>query len=305
MCSSNAEPATRFANDPILYLGSSHVLLLPYPLAPLLSSRECFRMPEPIHPISLIDLHEESLREVLYPNLERTFYWSDDWDADFYIALARAGFISISFRDAEHGTLLLPELQRRYAVLDWENLHVSSRISSGRLEEEGIELCVLSNHERVLDRVLGYHDRGSTWLTKPYCELLGRLPKGDQIDFALHGVELWSRKRNRLVAGEIGYTMGATYTSLSGFCTRPDPRWRGFGTLQMVLLAERLKERGFAFWNMGHPEQAYKRALGAKLVERKIFLKRWLDARDVQPDRPLDQGNESPASSGTTLYPKR
>ncbi len=266
-------------------------------------------MPDLIHPISPIDLQEKSLREVLYPNLEQSIYWSDDWDADFYIALARAGFISISFRDSEHGTLLLPELQRRYAVLDWENLHVSSRIRklmrSGQLEEEGIELCVLSNHERVLERVLGYHGRESTWLTEPYCELLGRLPTGDQTDFALHGVELWSRKRNRLVAGEIGYTMGATYTSLSGFCTRPDPRWRGFGTLQMVLLAERLKGCGFAFWNMGHPEQAYKRALGAKLVERKIFLNRWLLARDAQPDRPLDQRNESPASSGTSLYPKR
>jgi Leu/Phe-tRNA-protein transferase len=270
-------------------------------------------MPELIHPISPADLQEDSLREALYPNLERTFYWSNDWDPDFYIALARAGFISISYRDPEHnpehGTVLLPELQRRYAVLDWQNLHISSRIrkltSSGRLEEEGIELRVLGNHERVLNRVLDYHGRGSTWLTEPYCELLGRLPTGDQVDFALHGIELWSRKRDLLVAGEFGYTMGTTYTSLSGFCTRRDPRWRGFGTLQMVLLAERLKERGFAFWNMGHPEQAYKRALGAKLVERKTFLKRWLDARDARPDRPLDQSNDSPASSGTNLYPKR
>ena len=50
---------------------------------------------------------------------------------------------------------------------------------------------------------------------------------------------------------------------------------------------KRLEERGFAFWNMGHPKQAYKRALGARLVERSVFLKRWLGARDSRPDRSL------------------
>ena len=248
-------------------------------------------MPEVIHPISPADLREDFLREELYPNLEQTFYWSDNWDPEFYIDLARAGFISISHRNPDYGILLIPELQARYAVLDWENLHVSRRIRklmrSGRLAEEGIELCLVHDHERVLERVLDYHGRESTWLSQPYRELLGRLSTGDRADFALHGVELWSRKRDLLVAGEFGYTMGRTYTSLSGFCMRPDPEWRGFGTLQMVLLAQRLEERGFAFWNMGHPKQAYKRALGARLLERPIFLKRWWGARDSRPDRSL------------------
>jgi Leu/Phe-tRNA-protein transferase len=262
-----------------------------------------------ILPILPADLQEDCLREKFYPNLGRTFYWSDDWDPDFYVALARAGFISISHQNPEHGALLIPELQTRYAVLDWENLHISGQIQklmrSGWFEEERIELRVVSDHERVLDRVLDYHGRGSTWLTEPYRELLGRLPTGEHGDFSLHGVELWSRKRGLLVAGEFGYTMGRTYTSLSGFCTRSDPEWSGSGTLQMVLLAERLKEHGFAFWNMGHPKQAYKRALGARLAERGNFLKRWLEARDARPDRSLVYGNESPASSGTSLYSKR
>ena len=248
-------------------------------------------MPGKIHPILPADLQEDVLREKFYPNLGRTLYWSDYWDPDFYIALARAGFISISHETPEHGILLIPELQARYAVLDWENLHISGRIRklmrSGRFEEERIELRVVTDPERVLDRVLAYHGRGTTWLTEPYRELLGRLPTGERDDFALHGVELWSRQRNLLVAGELGYTLGRTYTSLSGFCKRPDPEWRGFGTLQMVLLADRLQQRGFALWNMGHPQQAYKRALGAQFIERGSFLKRWLGARDARPDRSL------------------
>lgn len=257
----------------------------------MLSQRESTRKPEMIYPIMPADLQEEFLREAFYPNLERTLYWSKDWSPDFYIALARAGFISISHQNPEYGTLLLPELQIRYAILDWENLHISGHIRklmrSARFAEEGIELRIIRSHERVLARVLDYHGGESTWLTKPYRELLERLPTGEGSNFTLHGVELWSRKQNLLVAGEIGYTLGRTYTSLSGFCTRPDPQWRGFGTLQMVLLAERLRDRGFAFWNMGHPEQIYKRALGARLVERDHFLKRWLGARDALPARSL------------------
>ena len=244
-----------------------------------------------IHPILPGDLDEETLRERFYPNLKRTFYWSDDWDPDFYVALARAGFISISHRDPEHGALLLPELQLRYAVLDWENLHVSRRVQklmrSTWFEDQGIELRVVRDHACVLDRVLDYHGRRTTWLTRPYRDLLAELPTAADAGFALQGVELWSNEQELLVAGEFGYTLGSTYTSLSGFCTRPDPQWRDCGTLQMVLLATRLKERGFAFWNMGHPSQAYKRALGARLFERGTFLKRWQGARDAPPDRAL------------------
>ena len=261
-------------------------------------------MPEMIHPILPGDLEEAFLRERFYPNLGRTFYWSDNWDPDFYIALARAGFISISHEDAEHGILLLPELQLRYAVLDWQNLHISRRLSklmrSAWYDEQGIELRIVGEHERVLDRVLGYHGHHTSWLTEPYRVLLTRLQKRNHADFLLHGVELWSSARNLLVAGEFGYTLGKTYTSLSGFCTRADPKWRGFGTLQMVLLAEHLRESGIAFWNMGHPSQAYKRALGARLLERGDFLNRWLEARDALPARPLRQGNESLALSGTS-----
>jgi len=248
-------------------------------------------MPTMIYPIQPGDLEEEFLREQFYPNLQRTFYWSDNWSPDFYVALARAGFISISRQDPKHGALLLPELQLRYAVLDWENLHVSRRLQklmrSDQFKDQGIELRIVHDHERVLDRVLDYHGRRTTWLTRPYRDLLAQLSSADSAGFALQGVELWSNDQDLLVAGEFGYTLGRTYTSLSGFCTRPDPHWRGFGTLQMVLLANRLKDRGFAFWNMGHPSQAYKRALGARLLKRGTFLKRWMEARHALPDRAL------------------
>ena len=96
-----------------------------------------------------------------------------------------------------------------------------------------------------------------------------------------------------LVAGELGYTTGSVYTSLSGFCTRSDREWRHFGNLQLLLLAKALETRGYAFWNLGHPGMAYKRALGAQTLPRRKFLARWLEAIDAHTHPPAGGGRPS------------
>lgn len=234
-------------------------------------------------------LDEEVLRAHLYPRAETTLYWSDSWDPEFYVSLARAGFICIAAHHPELGSVLIAELQRSYAVLDWENLHCSRHLrrlmASRRLEEEDIELRVAETSDRVLERLAGYHGEES-WLHGSYQALVRELSRSGDNHFAVHGVELWSRRRDELVAGELGYSIGGTYTSLSGFCSREDPRWRHFGTLQQVLLARGLEERGYAFWNMGHVSMRYKRELGARVVPRAAFLERWCAARDASPTLP-------------------
>ena len=113
-----------------------------------------------IHPISPAELQEDFLRAYVYPNRGRTFYWSTSWEPDFYVALARAGFISIAYDHPVHGPLLLPELQKSYAVLDWPRLHVSRQTAKARalprLEALEIELRVgaaLRARGRSVDRV--------------------------------------------------------------------------------------------------------------------------------------------------------
>ncbi len=56
---------------------------------------------------------------------EREFYWTSDWSPELYVELARAGFMSVAFDFGAGLELLIPQLQRSYAVLDWENLHFS------------------------------------------------------------------------------------------------------------------------------------------------------------------------------------
>ncbi|MBW2291018.1 MAG: hypothetical protein JRG94_01765, partial [Deltaproteobacteria bacterium] len=186
--------------------------------------------------------------------------------------------------------------QQSYAVLDWENLHCSRNLrklmASGLLEEEGVELRVATASDRLLDRLADYHGEDS-WISPPYRSLVRELGESETESFTIHGVELWSARRDELIAGELGYTIGATYTSLSGFCIREDRRWRHFGTLQQILLARTLQEKGYAFWekgyafwNMGHISMPYKIALGARIVPREAFLERWCAARDTNSAGP-------------------
>ena len=239
-------------------------------------------------------LEDEALLAALYPRLAHTDYWSDSWDPAFYVALARAGFISISVSHPEAGHVLLPQLQSSYSILDWENLHRSRNLrrlmASGRLEEEAVELRVGSAIGRVLDRLVDYHG-GDKWISRAYQSLVRELARDGSNHFAVHGIELWSKRSDQLVAGELGYSIGKTYTSLSGFCMREDRRWKHFGTLQQVLLARALQARGYAFWNLGHVGMQYKQDLGARIVARLVFLERWCAARDATPAEPLREGD--------------
>lgn len=212
-------------------------------------------------------------------------YWSEDWTPAFYIALAHAGLITIAAPHPELGAMMLPQMQREYAVLDWRRFRrprsLERALRSGRFGDEGLELRVGCRLGAVLERLEAYHP--NSWLVPEYQALLHRLPQGEGPRFALRTVELWSRRRDEVVAGELGYTLGRSYTSLSGFCVRDDRRLRGCGTLQIDLLARLLRRCGYAFWNLGHPYMLYKTALGARIVPRARFLQRWVRARDRAP----------------------
>ncbi|MFM1559744.1 MAG: FtsX-like permease family protein, partial [Roseibacillus sp.] len=108
---------------------------------------------------------------------------SVEWDPDFYVALAQAGFISISMRDPEYGVVLVPELQEAYAVLDWPNIHVSQSVQrlreSDRLSREEIELRVVGGGALVLEHLLAHH-KPETWLSEPYCDRIANVLRLDQ-----------------------------------------------------------------------------------------------------------------------------
>jgi len=224
-----------------------------------------------IHHLPFEDIQDPLvLHEFIYPNMYKNYYWSDDFSPQYYIAQAKAGFIAVTdqYKDQE---LLLPEIQFTYAVLDFEDLHISKKVKR-LLAKKELQLEITHELEEVAAHINASHK--NCWLSPAYLKMLNAT-KGIDENFDL--ISIGIRADDVLVAGEIGYVIGEIYTSLSGFSSQ-EKCYKNYGTAQLVLLAKYLQASGFAFWNLGQPYMSYKLALGAKIYERKAFLTRWFNA---------------------------
>jgi leucyl/phenylalanyl-tRNA--protein transferase len=81
-----------------------------------------------------------------------------------------------------------------------------------------------------------------------------------------------------LRAGEFGVVSGGVYTSYSGYYDE-----NSAGMVQMFLTGEYLRDRGFAFWDLGMP-LAYKERLGGRLLNRGQFTELFRKAEAIVPD---------------------
>ncbi len=247
--------------------------------------------------LTLEMLNNPILRQSLYRDLQKDYYWSEDFSPEFYAAQAQAGFIAITEKHRGE-ELLLPELQRSYAILDFPDLHVSRNVRR-ILKKTPLTLNVGLSLHTAAERIRTQHTH--PWLTPRYeatLEAVNALP-----DSRLHIVSVLLRSRGVVTAGEIGYILGRTYTSLSGFASR-DPRHRHHGTTQLVLLGHWLERHGFAFWNLGQPWMPYKFALGAREISRESFLVRWHYAiRESLRDSSQDGLNQSNFFGYNSLSP--
>ncbi len=206
------------------------------------------------------------LHEAIYPDSDNNYYWSDDYSAAYYIAQAKAGFISVI--EVYNGQeLLLPEMQFECALLDLDELHCSKKVAK-LISKENLQLTIDSN----IEEIAGYIDEThkDSWLTKHYASIL-RSTEGLDKNFKV--ITAYVEHHGEVIAGEIGYMIGKTYTSLSGF-SKKNKEYNNYGTAQLVLLGKYLKENGFILWSLGH-NIPYKKALGAEICEREIFLERW------------------------------
>ncbi|KNY28921.1 hypothetical protein [Pseudobacteroides cellulosolvens] len=237
---------------------------------------------------NILDLH--LMYSGIYPNTQLHLYWTDDWSEDFYIESAYAGFISTCL-NVSGSEILLPEIQAHYAVLDWNNLIINKKVKKIIKSQAFInnDYCIRINGslENTVDKISKYHK--DNWLSSKYADLLHRLTicNDKKRDFKIVTVELCDSADDEVIAGEIGYAIGATYTSLTGFCDKNNKKHNNFGKLQLVLLAKTLQYHGYHFWNLGHPYMEYKVELGAKITPRLEFLKKWLSSRDQHPSQKL------------------
>lgn len=229
------------------------------------------------------DLDVKGVLDFIQNHEESHLYWSDNWSPSFYSRLAYEGLISTTYPLENSDTVLLPEMQRAYAVLDWNNLHISRKVKKllPLVESGRILLKLNTDFEQVLEKIISYHD--PCWLNSPYRDILRALNnRSHPYVCRVQSVELFD-SRGLLLAGELGYRIGRIYTSLTGF-TDKERGPGGCGTLQMILLAQVLEQRGFSFWNLGHPFMDYKNRIGAVNLSRSDFLNRWKQDRDSAPD---------------------
>ena len=175
--------------------------------------------------------------------------------------------------DNEDHAILLPEIQFDYAVLHFEDLHISKKVHK-LLKQNHHTFSINTKFEEVLEKINSYHE--ISWLCEEYQNMLYTIQQSHHENFELLSIEL-NDKNNDLIAAEIGYTIGKTYTSLTGFCNR-EKAYNNWGKLQLVLLSQYLQANDFAFWNLGHASLQYKIDLGAKVYSREDFLVLWKNA---------------------------
>ena len=209
----------------------------------------------------------------IYMNKKTNYYISEDFSENFYIYLAYYGFICTS-TSLQNKFYLLAEMQFEYAILDFKDLHISKKIAQ-LIKKDEFTFSINTKFEEVINKLEEYHK--TNWVEDKYKNLLLSLKdyKTSNIDFKIISVELSDKNTNELIAGEIGYKIGSTYTSLTGFSSK-ERKYNNWGKLQLVLLSLYLEKENYAFWNLGHPYMQYKFDLGAKTYSRLEFLERWL-----------------------------
>jgi hypothetical protein len=234
------------------------------------------------------EVANDSVMELIYADTSRDYYASRDWSADFYLLQAIRGFIAVGHRFANGEQILLPEMQKSYCVFDWENIDKNKSILRDiRRKLSQYRIRINSQPAAVLKKLKEYH-RDKSWLCDRYEELCRSLfasevlsvehfPKvRDCTIFRFCSIELYDLDGS-LAAGELGYVIGSTFTSLSGFCRRE--KSVSLGKVHILSLAKSLENNGFAFFNLGQPPREghmqYKTDLGGKEVCRSAFLERW------------------------------
>jgi len=226
-----------------------------------------------IEHLSYEELLNPEIMENIYDDMDKHYYWTDDFSAEYYVAQAKAGFIAVSMEQDDE-LLLTPEIQKSYAVLHFDDLHISRKVKK-LIKRKNLQIEIAEEFEEVYIRIKAFHS--ITWLKREYLEVLKAVNRLESEDCRV--VTVMIRDNGVSIAGEVGYIIGRTYTSLAGFSSR-EKQYANYGTAQLVLLAQYLEENDFAFLNLGQPYMPYKLDLGAKVYEREEFLEIWREATE-------------------------
>lgn len=224
------------------------------------------------------------LPRYLYPHVRHyhdDFYVSRSFDPRLVVQLMAEGFLPIATRG-----YLLPKLHVERCVL---NLNPTSDLHISRSVRKKSKRFLLSVNECFDQVVAGCHrQHGTNWLYPQIVEAFRAIHRRttdansdvanamiihdgshrpcDVTPVRLYSVEVWNAETGALAGGELGYSVGGIYSSLTGFSDED-----AAGSSQLVALGKLLTKCGFEYWDLGM-DLEYKRRLGAELVNREDFV---------------------------------
>ncbi|KAF4034529.1 Leucyl/phenylalanyl-tRNA protein transferase [Phytophthora infestans] len=218
------------------------------------------------------------------------FYVSRHFDPLLLSHLMYEGFLPIA-SEFQDKCFLLPKLHRQRCVLLIKANAPEHVPKIVRKRAKKFKFVLNRDFNGVVE---GCHEKhGIPWLYPPIVESFKTLFQAGNDGVELYPgckvrfftVELYDTTTDTLVAGELGYTVGSVYTSLTGFS-----RANGAGTVQLHALSKFLYLAGFKMWDLGM-SMDYKMGLGAKDLDRDDFLDELYKWRLCQAAMNLDEGD--------------
>jgi Leu/Phe-tRNA-protein transferase len=237
------------------------------------------------------------------------------------------GFLPI----ASSNGIMLPKLHNERCVITLpDGLHVSKSI---RKKSKKFMLTVNHNFDEVVEQCRQQHGH-RCWLYPPLVQVFRQLHDAGHVNAVilgtttttqnndsnsnsnaahqqqqqqqqqqrqecavrLYSIEVWNEESGELVAGELGYSVGSVYTSLTGFSKQDSA-----GSVQLAALGRMLGSLGFSLWDLGM-DMGYKQQLGAHLMPRRQFVDHLHRARVTHSHikLPVEIATDTNSSSITT-----
>ena len=219
-------------------------------------------------------------------HLSEDFWVTPLFEPELVGQLMFEGFLPIATAQGRQH-YLLPKLHEHRCCIVPKDVHASK---TPKKKSKRWVLRVNTSFDQV---VAGCHEQhGIPWLYPPMVECLKALYLNTRSHVRVFSIELIHSETGELGAGELGYTVGKVYTSLTGFC-----KVNGAGTIQLLALAGLLHRSGFELWDlgMGGSGMEYKYALGATDLPRDIFLQK---LHVLRQDRNVNLEQQTSASEG-------